>query len=232
MLRNDVSFNDNEFDEIVNIVKYGKLPCFGLNAYCPPEIIIAGPHFNIKKSKQYAKLCAKRAAELGVKKIGIGSPNSRNLPNNFSHNLAVSQIVEFLKVTAEEFAKYDMVICLEALGNCYCNFINYVDEAVDIINKTNMPNVKLVLDFYNMEQNNEADIDLKEILPYIAHVHISDDDNSPLRRYFLKPKKFLLHKKRVLQLIKMGYDDTISLEIDLPINAILASQSLSILKVN
>jgi sugar phosphate isomerase/epimerase len=224
------SYDDKEFSKLVDKIRSGKIPCLGFNAYCSPEITIAGPKFDVKKAMQYASFCAVRAAELGVKKIGIGSPNSRNLPEDFNRKLAVEQAVLFFKVTAEEFAKHSITVCVEALGKCYCNFINYLDEAVDLTEKINMPNVKIVLDFYNMEHENEADIDLKPILPYIAHTHISDDDNSPLKRYFLKPEKSHVHLKRIRQLKQLGYDDTISLEVDLPINDVLASQSLALLK--
>lgn len=224
------SYDDKEFGELVYKINNARLPCLGFNAYCPPEIIIAGPNFDIEKARSYASLCAARAAILGVKKIGIGSPNSRNLPDDFSRDLAIEQTVEFFKATAEEFAKYNIIVCVEALGKCYCNFINSVEEAVALAEKIDMSNVKIVLDFYNMEHENEADMDLKPIIKYVAHAHISDDDNGPLRRYFLRSEKSDLHKRRVKKLRELGYNDCISLEIDLPVNAVLASQSLALLK--
>lgn len=228
--RSITALDDQSFGRICQLLNDEKLPCLGLNAYCPPEIVIAGPGFDLKKAQNYAAHCAKRAATMGVMKVGIGSPNSRNLPEGFGRKRALAQAADFFKATAEQFEKFGIVVCIEALGICYCNFINQTAEALELVQKIRSPHVKLVLDFYNMEHSGEGDREITQIFPYIEHVHISDDDGSPSRRYFLKEEKFQIHKERLKRLQQGGYNKTIAIEIDLPVNEVLAKQSLDWIK--
>jgi hypothetical protein len=96
----------------------------GFNAYCPPEVRIAGPGYAPGPAREWAKRSAERAEELGVRFVGGGSPFSRDLPAGFSIERAWDQAVEFFSVTGEAFLEAGVQVCVEALGPCYCNFIN------------------------------------------------------------------------------------------------------------
>ena len=219
-----------EFSEAEKALSAAGIRCLALNAYCPSEIVIAGEGFSLENAVAYARNLAQRANALGVENVGIGSPASRNLPDGYDRTLAWSQAVDFLKATSEEFAKFDIAVCVEAVGRCYCNFINTLDEAIGLAKAVNMDNCNIVADFYNMEHAGEADMDLSAYFPMIGHVHISDDDESPRRRYFLKPQKAPLHKLRLGYLYRLGYDRKVSLEIDVPPDERLCIESLEIMK--
>ena len=228
--RNVTAMEESAFRELRRLIKSGALPCLGFNAYCPPDVRIAGPGFSLEAVKEYAKRCLARAAELNVQVVGVGSPMSRNLPIGYDRNLAMHQAQEFFAVTAGVFAVQNIYVCVEALGPCYCNFINRLAEARDIVRAVNMENVKLVLDFYNMEHSGEADIPLFPFINDIVHAHISDDAGSPQRRWFLKPEKRELHAARVKHLCDAGYQGAMTLEIDLPASLKEAALSLDILR--
>lgn len=207
-----------------------KLSCKCLNAYCPKDIIIAGPGQNLGEVKAYARKLAAYASELSVRHVGIGAPRSRNLPEGYDKKLASRQLQEFLQYTADEFAVYDIYVSLEAVGACYCNYINHLEEAAYILETVKHPFLRMVVDFYNMEQSGEADIDLEPYIPFIAHVHISDDDGGADRRGFLKPEKYACHAKRLTGLRVAGYNGTVSLEVDCPPDPQLSIRSCDFLK--
>ena len=206
------------------------IPCLALNLYCPADIVIAGKNYDLGKATAYAQGLSKRAAELGVENIGIGSPFSRTLPAGFPAHVARMQALDFFKATTEEFSKHGIVVCIEALATCYCNFINTVDSAVEFAKAVDLEACKIVLDFYNMEHMQEADIRLDAYKSYIYHAHISDDAGSPTKRYFLDPQKTNLHMDRMQELKRIGYNRKISLEIDLAVDAHKAQASLSIMR--
>ena len=230
--RNVCAMEESGFRQLRRMIRSGALPCLGFNAYCPPDVRIAGPGFSAWTAKEYAKRCLARAAELNVQVVGVGSPMSRNLPEGYDRNLAMHQAQEFFAVTSEVFAAQNMYVCVEALGPCYCNFINRLADAQNIIRAVNMENVKLVLDFYNMEHSGEADIPLFPFINDIVHAHISDDAGSPQKRWFLKPEKRELHAARVRRLRDAGYQGAMTLEIDLPADLSEVKQSLQILKAS
>ena len=229
--RSVAAMSDFAFEELKRRIMKGKLPCLGLNAYCPPEVAIIGPKFSRDKAQQYAIQLAQRAHDLGVKIVGIGSPFSRILPSNFSLGEAYDQAASFMRVTSRAFAPYGITVCIEALGPCYCNFINHLDEAERLCRIVEEENLKLVVDFYNMESAGEGDLDLKPYSALIAHAHISDDAGSPLKRSYLKKEKAEIHAARLHKLRETGYGDgCITLEIDVPFEANAAARSLEILK--
>lgn len=222
--------NDVVFEQLKLTVKNGSLPCLAMNAYCDSDIIIAGPGFDIAKAQEYATMLSLRADLLGVKVVNIGSPKSRILPANFDLDLAKEQIEQFYSVTADEFAKYGIIVNVEALGYCFCNYINKIDEALEIIKKVNKKNLMLVLDYYNMQQSNEENADITPALPYLSHVHTSDDaGSSQLRSYFSKDR-YTVHEGHLRKLKQLGYDGTITIEIDVPFNLDEAESSLKLIK--
>jgi len=220
----------DEFTSLRRMVSQGALPCLGLNAYCPPEIRIAGPGFSLEKAREWAQRSAERAADLGVRVVGVGSPLSRILPGGFSIEQAWAQAAEFFAATGEVFARTGIRVCAEALGPCYCNFMNRLEEAAKLVHMVGAYNVCLVVDFYNMEHNNQADIPLTAYAPDIAHAHISDDAGDPRKRWFLRPKKRELHTLRLRRLYETGYHGMVSVEIDLRVDPAEAAASLKMLR--
>ena len=168
-----VAMTEEEYQELKKDLSRTGLRCECLTAYCPPEIIIAGPGFDPENAADYAKQVAKRAQELSVCNVSVGSPFSRNLPEGFDRKLAKEQACRFFEETARVFAPYGITVCVEPLGRCFCNFINDLSEAEEIIVRVGAKNLGMVVDFYNMEQNGDADQDLGKYLSVILHAHIS-----------------------------------------------------------
>ena len=69
-----VSASGREFLKILNTITKYDIRCRGLNGYCPEEIIIAGPGFDLGKARRYAKTVADRAKELDLEGLIIASP--------------------------------------------------------------------------------------------------------------------------------------------------------------
>ena len=231
--RQVAAMSDAQFDRLKAAVARGRKPCLGLNAYCPPEVAMIGEPFSEDAARAYAQHLARRAYALGVQIVGVGSPFSRILAPGFHPQRAWEQAVSFMRETSRAFASYGITVCIEALGPCYCNFINLLEEAERLRELTNEPNLKLVIDFYNMEHSHEADIPLYAYAGKIAHAHISDDAGSPRARSYLKTDKQDVHRARLARLKEQtGYDGCISVEIDVPFDAEAAAESLRILKMH
>lgn len=225
-----VSVSDREFLNIIDTIAKYELRCKGLNGYCPKQVVIAGPGFDLGVVRRYAKTVANRAKELDVLTVGIGSPYSRMLPDGFDKKLARKQLKDFLKATAEELGRYGITVCLEALAPCYCNFINTTEEAVEITREIGWSSIRTVLDFYNMEYSGEADCDVKPWMNEVAHVHISDDAGSPFKRDFLKEEKSRIHRHRLKKLFQAGYNGLVSVEVDVPVDIGKSGRSLKIIR--
>jgi sugar phosphate isomerase/epimerase len=212
-----------------HIEKIG-FPVLGMNMYCPPDVIIAGPGYDCGIAARYARIAAARGNALGVRVIGIGSPRSRIIPEGFDLKLAKTQLVEFLRITAGEFSVYGITVAFEALAPCFCNFINTLPEAQRVVAGAGINGLEIVADFYNMEHSGEADMDITPFIDLIGHFHISDDDGAPTKRSYLKPEKYSLHKSRIRRIKESGYNGALTLETDVAFDEVRALESLQFLK--
>ena len=226
-----VAMEEVDFSSLRDKLQELHLPALFFNCYCATDIIIAGPGFNPVEIRRYAEKIAERGSSLGIKGVGIGSPNSRILPLDFPKDIAIVQLKEFLNITAEILDKKDITVALEPLGKCFCNFINSIEEALSILISDVLPQVTILPDFYNMEHAAEADMDLRSVLSKASHFHISDDqDHIPTMRSYLKEEKIPIHTRRIQNLRKLGYNQTITLEIDIPVDTARARKSLAVIK--
>lgn len=218
-----------EVEELRLQLEECRLPCLALNAYCPPEVVIAGPKYNRAAARRYAEELSARAELIGVKKIGIGSPQSRTLPEGYDREAACRQGIEFIGDTASIFEKAGVITGIEPLGYCFCNFINRLEEAYRLVDALKGYPVGLTLDFYNMEQSGEGDTDILRFAGKVIHAHISDDWGAPNRRSPLHREKGALHTARVKKLMEAGYDDMLTLELDVPVDK-AAYESLQLMR--
>lgn len=225
-----VNLDDHSFHGLLTAAPT-RPPVLAMNHYCPPDIKMTGPAFDLTAAKQYATIAAKRAKALGVKKVGIGSPLSRNLPEGYPKHRAREQFNLFLRETADVFGKEDICLCLEALSRVYCNFVNRLDEAHHIVDDLTHPYIQLLIDFYNMEHEGEADQPIKPYNTTAAHAHISDDlCGDPMKRNYLKAEKATLHQSRIRRLSALKDVKTLTLEIDTNYVEAWANHSLSVME--
>jgi len=222
------ALSGEDFSALLAELKELELPCLNINAYCGPEIVIAGPGYDRAKSRAYAEALAPRAAALGVKCVGIGSPGSRQLPEGFDRALAQRQAAEFLRDAQEVFGAVGANAAFECLAWGMCNFVNLMSEAAEIARQA--PGSGLIMDFYHLELNGEGDMDLTPYVPMIFHAHISDDAGTVKRRTPLRPDKYALHAKRIRALIAAGYRGNLSLEPDGALDGAAAAESLAFLR--
>jgi len=218
------------FSALERLVERAGLPVRAMNLYCPPEIIIAGPGFDLGNARRYASQAASRAAALGVALMGIGSPKSRSLPEGFDRALGMRQLEEFLLTTADIFGRQGITICLEALGACFCNVLNSFFEAGQVVRRLRHEYLGLILDLYNMEWSGEADADWSEYASLVRHAHTSDDEGDPYLRSYLREEKYSVHLRRIGILAQSGYDRGLTLEMDVPVETPRAAMSLEIMR--
>lgn len=220
------AMSDEAFDQVCRELDELELPCLGFNAYCPAEVVIAGPGYDRANTRAYAARLAARAGRLGIRQVGIGSPASRTLPEGYDRKKAKAQLREFLMDTAECFDPVGVKVALEPLAPCFCNCVNDYDEGEAIARALQPHKVGLILDFLNMELSGEDERELLTLVPSVLHTHISDYDGTPYRRDKLKPAYYERHRERLRRLKAAGYDGSVSIETDLPYDEERAQQTL------
>lgn len=221
--------SDEEFEEAQKKVSCGDIPCLALSGYAKTEPKMAGDGFDSNAVRDYAKKLMLRAAGLGIKTIGIGSPGIRKLPEDYDREKAWQQGREFLEITANAAREYGMTVLLESLHDNLCNFINTPDEALAMVEEINRPNVKLVLDFYNIKPMMKDMLDIDKYMKQTIHTHTSGMGENYSRPQ-LTEKDYDELKAIFTKLRQLGYDAAISNESDVSKIESEGARALDIMK--
>ena len=205
------NMSEGELKEARSILDKTGLPCIGFNNYCNDELSIVGPGFDAQAARGYAERISAKGALLGIKNIGIGAPLARVLPPNYDISTANRQMEEFLHITADAAQKYGIFILYESLNDKICNFGTDTLEALALVKKLNIPNLRLVLDFYHMLMMDEDLENIGGVIPYVQHLHISHKVQGTNRGH-LEPSGMDFYRKSVKSALSFGYDGTLSVE--------------------
>lgn len=149
------------------------LPCLGLHATAPASIKLAGPDFDAGAVKTYFENLALRAKLFQIRFVGIGSPDSRRLPNGFDIQTADAQMRISLEIVAEAFP--DAEVLLESLNESETNYINTYSAACALAESTHSPGIRTVLDVYHFALcGDRADRLTDAQFAQAAYLHIAD----------------------------------------------------------
>lgn len=204
---------EEEFEAVKEHILAGPIPCTAVNAYAKAEPKMVGDECDDEKTRAYAAHIMARASQLGVKTVGIGAPGIRKLPEGYDSKKAWEQGRRFLEITAEEAEKFGITLLFESIHKYACQFVNHMDEAYRMVEELNLPNVKLVMDYYHMKPMGDDIFDVEKYMKYVAHLHYSG-----LGENWSRPQ---INEDNYDELVKifasvkaLGYDGTISNESD------------------
>ena len=157
------------------------LPVLAANRLLPPHIKPVGPDFDLNKLQSYMRCVIGRAGKVGMKTLVFGSGAARMVPANFDRASARSQLLEFIRMSAEIAVNHGVMIVAEPLNRAECNIMNGVAECMQYVRDVNHPNFQCLVDSYHVWLDNEPLEPLAEAIPWIKHVHVSDvrDRNVP-----------------------------------------------------
>lgn len=205
------SLPEEDFLQAARRVHAGGLPCLSLNRYCEAELSIVGEGFDEVRVQAYAERLCGRAAALGVRTIGIGSPKARRLPPGFDPGLADRQCLRFLELTAEAAEPYGIQIALEQLNPHACEYCVSTAKALELVRRAGRANLGLVVDFYHRALAGEEVRDFQGFETWILHTHISGSGPHLERSY--PSMETLDYYRAILDALKrIGYNGTMSVE--------------------
>ncbi|MGQ5394632.1 sugar phosphate isomerase/epimerase family protein [Paenibacillus sp. M.A.Huq-84] len=146
------------------------------------------------------------ASKLGIKSLVFGLPKNRSY-SGIEKQEAFEIAVEFFKQAGDMAVKYNTEFCIEANPVCYgTNFINFNNEALDLVREVNSEGFRLHLDTGTMIENKEDLSIIPSCIDYVSHVHISEP-------FLEMPISKDTHVAIGKELHKAGYTGFISIEM-------------------
>jgi D-psicose/D-tagatose/L-ribulose 3-epimerase len=159
--------------------------------------------------KAYLERNLARCRQLGGRVVVWGSSQSRNVPAGFSRDMAWQQIREFLNLLGDIAQRNNLTIGIEPLRKQECNIINTAAEALKMAREVNHPNVKIIVDFYHLRQENEDPDVLRIAQKDIVHLHFANPTGRRWPRSATEDPQY----RRFFSLVKeIGYQGGLSIE--------------------
>ena len=118
----------------------------------------------------------------GVKKLGGGLysywPVDYTKPIDKAGDLARS--IANMKDLADMAAAYDITLCMEVLNRFEGYLLNICEEAVDYVEKVDKPNVKIMLDVFHMNIEEDSFTEAIQLAgDRLEHLHLGEANRRP-----------------------------------------------------
>ena len=192
-----------------------KIPCLGLNAAIGTGTRICGPGYDREKARDYSRILCRRASELGVKMIGVGSPNARGSYGAGDFSQEWRDTCQFLQILAGEARPLGIQVAWEPLNEGETPFGYDWAESwshVQALREKGLDNLWMILDVYHLLLQDFPWSDVLESAPYICQVHLAWPDGKKQRRY-PQTEDMPPLRERLAQLRRAGWRSDVSTEV-------------------
>ena len=143
----------------------------------PASLRLTGPERNWQQAKDYLRGAFERMALLGTSKVVFGSSGARNLPDSTSLEEGYRQVSDFVgEVVVPFLEQYQMRLAMEPIGHYEANFINTLDDGMQVVQAVNHPRVRLLADSVHMLYENEGTESLNRYAEHLEHIHLCEAD--------------------------------------------------------
>ncbi len=208
-----MDLSEDDFDQIRNQLLEVGIPCDGCNNFFPASIRLTGEEADPEKALSYADRALGRAQDLGAKYVAFGSGGAKKVPEGFPIEKGYRQLVELTKDLGVLAGQHGILIVIEPLRKAECNLVNNFKEGVRLAKDVDDPNVRVLIDLYQMTEEGEPASDLlQDGKEYLRHVHFAN----PNGRFFPKVLQEADYQGFAEVLRKIGYDGRISCEASAP----------------
>ncbi|HWY69542.1 MAG TPA: sugar phosphate isomerase/epimerase family protein [Terriglobales bacterium] len=139
-----------------------------------PDLKVVGNEVSLSALRDYLVPCMARCKHLGASIAVWGSAGSRNVPEGFSRRRANEQIAEFLRMAGDIAGQHELVIAIEPLRHQEGNILNTGAEALEMVRSVKHPNVRMIIDYYHLREENEDPKILEAAQREIVHLHFAN----------------------------------------------------------
>lgn len=150
------------------------LPVQAFSGFIPAELKVTGPDVQWERISDYVRTALRRAAHVGAQIVVWGSGYSRHVPDGFDRTLAQDQVIRFLHLAGHWAARHNVTIAIEPLNGKESNIVNSVAEGVFYAERVAHPHVRVLADFYHMDEEDEPLDAISQYAPWLRHIHVAD----------------------------------------------------------
>ena len=204
------AMSEDQFRQYADQVLSSPIRCEAFNGFIRrPELVVLGNAVPVAALKDYMEGCLARCRKLGASIMVWGSAGSRKVPDDFPRERARQQIAEFLQMAGDIARRYEIVIAIEPLRRQESNILNSGAESLEMVLMVKHPNVRMIIDYYHLREENEDPRIVETAKNEIVHVHFAN----PAGRIWPRDPGEDRHYELFFRYLKnVGYTGRISIE--------------------
>ena len=172
--------DEAEFKKIRELVANAPIKPEAYAGFIPRDLRVVGDTVDLQRLSKYVENACHRAKQIGGEVIVYGSSGSRNVEEGFSEEKALTQITEFLDMSADHAKEHGMTIAIEPICLKEGNILRTVADGLAMAKRVNRKGIKVLADLYHIWQEDEPMENIVDAAQYLAHVHIAE----PVKRSF------------------------------------------------
>jgi len=169
---------------------------------------LISPNVQIRENcKNYVKKSIKIASELDADITLVLPSPVWKLKSTLTREEEWKLAVEGLRELGDFAAEHGVYLVIEPLNRFETYFINSVQDAVNLVNDVNHPNVKMMIDTFHMNiEDRKLGDEIRKANGLIFHCHMNDNDRGP-------PGSGHIPFKEIIEALKaIGYDRWLVME--------------------
>jgi D-psicose/D-tagatose/L-ribulose 3-epimerase len=169
------AMSEDKFQQYADQVLSSPIRCEAFNSFIRrPELVVLGNEVPTAALKDYLEECLARCRKLGASIVVWGSAGSRRVPDGFPRDRARAQIVEFLQMAGDIARRHEIVIAIEPLRRQESNILNTGVETLDVVRLVKHPNVRMIIDYFHLREEDEDPRIVVTAQHEIVHFHFAN----------------------------------------------------------
>ena len=162
------------FAPVLEKYQAAPVPVAACNVFLPGDLKVVGLDVEWPRVETYVRTALRRVRLVGANLVVFGSGKARMVPEDFARADAEAQLVDFLQLVGDVAQAHAMTVVIEPLNRKESNILNSVAEGVALAERVNRPAIRVLADFYHMDEEQEELRALLDYKDWLAHIHVAD----------------------------------------------------------
>lgn len=165
--------DEKAFQAFQERVLTSPIRCESFNSFIR-KLRVVGEDVQQEELRAYLENSLERCRRLGGRAVVWGSAGSRNVAPGYSRQRAWHEIQSFLRMAGDIARPKGIIIAIEPLRKQESNIINTGAEALRLVHDVRHPNVRMIIDYYHLREENEDPEIVWKARKEIVHFHFAN----------------------------------------------------------
>jgi len=150
------------------------LPPTAFNVLFPRDMRVVGEEIDEHRIKGYLARAAELLSNARAEVVVFGSGWARTIPDGWERSRGEDQFLTALSWCADMLEGSGVTLVIEPLNRKESNLVNSVEEGVRFAAQIDRKQIRVLADFYHMDEESEPLDTLRQHGPWLAHIHVAD----------------------------------------------------------